>query len=147
MILTKKHAWLLFSVLSASLLALVPGHLNSRNAPHAATLQADGTEPPPPPFPWTHGNGANAQSSAITVGTQPVLSADGTEPPPPPFPWRNSAILSADGTEPPPSPFPWRPGSGPHAQSNSAQRILSADGTEPPPPPFPWKQNGPSQLA
>jgi len=118
----KKHPWLLFSVLSASLFVLVPGHLDSRGTTPAATLQADGTEPPPLPIPWK--SHSSAQSRVVAEALQPALVADGTEPPPLPIPWsragnpnvyvqtdatavRPYAVLTADGTEPPPLPIPW----------------------------------------
>jgi hypothetical protein len=104
---TKKYVWLLFPVLSASL--FVPAHLH--RTPNAVTMQADGTEPPPRPFPWPTGTANQAQTNAPSTALHPVLSADGTEPPPRPFPWstNSASVLTADGTEPPPPPFPWPP--------------------------------------
>jgi hypothetical protein len=118
----RTRAWLLFSVLSASLLVLVPGPLNFSNPTHAGTLQADGTHPPAPPIPWRAGAGDSLSAGVLAELPPRVLAADGTHPPAPPIPWRRvgdtkalegatmvrrSTALTADGTQPPAPPIPW----------------------------------------
>ena len=90
MMFHSKHAWLLFSVLSASQPVLVPGRVNVPNGSEAATMQADGTERPPLPIPWSLTTGPSVQARVTAERQQPVLIADGTERPPLPIPWLQS---------------------------------------------------------
>jgi hypothetical protein len=66
-------------------------------------IRVDGTQPPPPPIPWSSG-----------TTTVPSFTADGTQPPPPPIPWSSGTtavpLFTADGTQPPPPPIPWSTG-------------------------------------